>query len=148
MCGFSTVTESLSESAATSRIKATVWVLCSPPSSAAKTVSLTGPPSFSNSFFTATSSCAVRNAMAEVYPLPRSRARWRPAHDLEGSAVAGGVDARAEERGARACLGRDERRLETGLLGGREDPEAEGPGEGAGAGAGGPGPSERMEAPA
>src|SRR6266568_6215910 len=79
MCGLSTATEIWSERAATSLMRATVSALLSGPSSEAKTVSLTGPVSFSNSPLTACSSCAVRNPMDRVYKVARYRATARVA---------------------------------------------------------------------
>src|SRR6266550_1030436 len=114
MWGFSTVTDSWSDSAATSRIRATAWVLLSPPSSVANTVSFTGPPMRSNSFFTAASSRAWRNAMARSIPtLLRG-----PADDFEHPAIAGGIDARRDQGG-----------MERGLVGRGERAQTEGPGQ-------------------
>src|SRR5437899_4466931 len=98
MCGLSTATEICSERAATSLMRATVSALLSGPSSEAKTVSLTGPVSFSNSRLTACSSCAVRNPMASVYKAARNRAT--APHDLEHFSITGGIDAGVDERGA------------------------------------------------
>src|SRR5258705_12852645 len=125
MGGFSTVTDSWSDSAATSRIRATAWVLLSPPSSVANTVSFTGPPMRSNSFFTAASSRAWRNAMARSIPaLLRG-----PADDFEHPAIAGGIDARVDQRGTGRGLRRDQGGLERGLVGRGERAQAEGPGQ-------------------
>src|SRR2546422_1682121 len=102
MCGLSTATEIWSERAATSLMRATVSALVSGPSSEAKTVSLTGPISFSNSRLTACSSCAVRNPMAPVYPAARNRATARVARRAQMRGGEGGGTPRRSSHSALA----------------------------------------------
>src|SRR6188474_12773 len=140
MWGLSTTTESRSSSAATSLIRAMVWALVSGPSPEANTVSLTGPASRSNSFFTVCSSRGERKPMGGVYvagslrdrqigegPIGRPSLsacapRWcgRTADDLEHPPVARRVDPRVDQGGPGDTEGRDERALQTGLVGGCE----------------------------
>src|SRR5713226_6917233 len=119
-------------------MRATVSALLSGPSSEVKTVSLTGPISFSNSRLTACSSCAVRNPMASVYPETRRGAfppslsvtrRFTP-HDLEHFSITGWIDPRVDESGAGRRLRGREGGGEAGLV--RDCPRghAEGAGQG------------------
>src|SRR5262249_55712032 len=116
MCGLSTDTDSLSESAATSCMSLTVCAFVSGPSSEANTVSLTGPPILANSCLTASSSCVDRNPIPELSRAP---------DDLERPAITGGVDARGDQRRPRCREGSEERPPESGLVLGVERLDAE-----------------------